>query len=137
MENIDEKYMLLALKEAEKAVIKDEIPVGAIIVKDGVVVSKAYNKKEQIKLATAHAEMLVINKACKKLNSWRLNDCELYVTLEPCEMCYGAIKESRIKRLIYATEKDKKIVSKLIIERNVLKKESERLLKKFFKNKRK
>jgi len=91
--------MKLALKEAKKAYDKREIPVGAVIVKDGKVISKAYNLKEIKNDTTNHAEILAIKKASKKLNSWRLIDCEMYVTLEPCSMCAGALIQSRIKKV--------------------------------------
>ena len=98
-----EKYMLEALKEADKAFKLGEVPIGAVIVKDGKIISRAFNKKESSNLATSHAEILAINKACKKLNNWRLLDCTLYVTVEPCLMCCGAIIQSRIKKVIYGT----------------------------------
>lgn len=88
-----------ALKEAKKAYEKDEVPVGAVIVKDGKIISRAHNLRESKKMATAHAEILAIEKASKKMNSWRLVDCDMYVTLEPCTMCMGAIISSRIKNL--------------------------------------
>ena len=96
-----EKYMKLALKEAEKARLKDEVPVGAILVKDGLIVSRGYNQRNSKQNATAHAEHIAIEKACKKLKSWRLEECELYVTLEPCPMCAGAIIQSRIPRVYF------------------------------------
>ena len=101
------KFMKLALKEAEKAFLKEEIPVGAIIVKDGKVISRAYNSKETSKNACGHAEILAIQKACKKLNSWRLLDCEMYVTLEPCPMCAGALINSRISKVYFGTDDEK------------------------------
>lgn len=94
-----EKYMKIAFNEAQKAYELGEMPVGAIIVKNGKVISKGYNKKEKTKNAIMHAEIIAINKACKKNKDWRLNDCEMYVTLEPCTMCIGAIVESRIKKI--------------------------------------
>ncbi len=93
--------MELALKEAKKSFSEDEVPIGAVIVKDGQVVSKAHNKMENKQLATAHAEILAIEKAEKKLSSWRLDDCEMYVTLEPCPMCAGAIVNARIKKVYF------------------------------------
>ena len=102
--SIDEKYMLLALKEAEIAKSKNEVPVGAIIVKDDKVIAKAYNKKEQKNQPIAHAEILAIQKACKKLNTWHLDDCVMYVTLEPCVMCAGALIQARIKKVIYGAK---------------------------------
>lgn len=92
--------MDLALKEAKKAYKLKEVPVGAIIVKDDKVIAKAYNLREKTNNAISHAEILCINKACKKLKSWRLDECVMYVTLEPCLMCAGAIAQSRISRVI-------------------------------------
>jgi len=96
-----EKWMKEALKQAKIAEEKDEVPIGAVIVYQGKVIAKAYNKKESIKKAYCHAEMLAIEKANKKIGDWRLNDCELYVTIEPCLMCVGAIIQSRIKKVVY------------------------------------
>ncbi len=96
---MNNKYMKIALKEAHKAYLKDEVPVGVVIVKDGEVIAKAYNKKVLSNDVCAHAEILAIKKASKKLNDWRLVDCEMYVTLEPCPMCAGAIEQSRIKKV--------------------------------------
>ena len=93
-------FMKLAIEEAKKAYQKQEVPIGAVVVKDGQVISKAHNLKETKKDPTAHAEILAIQKAAKKLNTWRLEDCELYVTIEPCAMCAGALVQSRMKRLI-------------------------------------
>lgn len=95
------KYMRLALKEAEKAKKMDEVPVGAILVKDGKVVARGYNQRNNKQNATAHAEHIAIEKACKKLGTWRLEGCELYVTLEPCPMCAGAIIQSRIPQVTF------------------------------------
>jgi len=97
----DYDYMLLALKEAKKAYKINEAPIGAVIVYKDVVISKAYNKREKEQNVTRHAEMIAIEKACKKINSWRLEECTLYVTLEPCLMCAGAIQQARIKRVVY------------------------------------
>ena len=113
--NINEKYMKEALKEAQKAYEKLEVPVGAVIVKDGKIIARAYNQKETKFDTTKHAEILAIQKASKKLKSWRLIDCEMYVTLEPCPMCAGAIIQSRIKKVYYgvADEKTGAVGSKL------------------------
>jgi tRNA(adenine34) deaminase len=92
-----------ALKEALKAYDKDEAPVGAVIVKDGKILSKGHNEKELKEDPTMHAEMTAIKKAAKKLGSWRLNDCDMYVTLEPCAMCAGAIIQARIRNLYIGT----------------------------------
>lgn len=88
-----------ALKEAKKAYAIEEIPVGCVIVKDGKVIARGYNKRESMQDVTLHAEIIAIKKACKKLGSWRLEDCDMYITLEPCPMCSGAIIQSRIKNL--------------------------------------
>ncbi len=105
--NINEKYMKEALKEAQKAYEKLEVPVGAVIVKDGKIIARAYNQKETKFDTTKHAEILAIQKASKKLKSWRLIDCEMYVTLEPCPMCAGAIIQSRIKKVYYGVSDEK------------------------------
>ena len=98
-----EYYMELALNEAKKAYKIEEIPVGAIIVKEGKVISRAYNQKETKNNPIAHAEILAIERASKKLGRWRLDDCDLYVTLEPCPMCAGAIIQARLKNLYIGT----------------------------------
>jgi tRNA(adenine34) deaminase len=149
MEHI--KYMKIALKEAQKAKELDEVPIGAVIVLNGKVIAKAHNLREKNQSATAHAEVLAINKACKKLNSWRLNDCILYVTLEPCTMCVGASILSRVDGIVYGA-KDPKGGSfgslydiSLIkgfnhypwVVSGVCEEESASILKEFFKNKRK
>lgn len=96
----DEKFMRRALELADEAAKLGEVPVGAVVVFDGEIVAEAYNRREIDKNATAHAELLAIDAACKKLGGWRLHKCDLYVTLEPCPMCAGAIVNSRIKRVI-------------------------------------
>ena len=98
---MDRKFMKLALDEAKIAFSKGEVPVGAVIVKNGEVIASCHNLREQKQNALSHAEMEVINLACEKLGSWRLDDCELYVTLEPCPMCTGAIINARIKTVIF------------------------------------
>ena len=105
--NTDEYYMKIALKEAKKAIPKEEVPVGCIIVRNGKIIAKAHNKKEIDKIATYHAEILAINKACKKLKTWHLEDCILYTTLEPCMMCTSAIVQSHIKKVIYCLKSPK------------------------------
>lgn len=150
MKNIHEHYMQLALKEAEKAKEIDEVPVGAVIVKDGKVIARAHNLKEKKKLSYAHAEMLAIEKASKKTGNYYLNDCDLYVTLEPCMMCTGNIVLSRIRHVYYGTkdpkggcmdsviqlEKLKKINHHPQITYGVLQEECAAILKNFFKLKR-
>lgn len=98
-----EWYMRQALKEAQKARDKDESPIGAVIVRDGVIIARGHNEKELKHDATLHAEMTAIRKAGKKLGSWRLNDCDMYVTLEPCTMCAGAIVQARLRGLYIGT----------------------------------
>ena len=97
----EEKFMKKAMKLAQKAYEEDEVPVGAVIVKDGKVLASAFNKRESSFDATAHAEILAIRKACKKLGDFRLINCEMYVTLEPCVMCAGAILNSRIENVYF------------------------------------
>ena len=146
-----EEYMKLALKEAKKAYDKLEIPVGAVIVKDGKVIAKAYNEKEEKQDSTKHAEILVIQKATKKLKSWRLYDCDMYVTLEPCSMCAGALIQSRIRKVYIGTMDEKtgacgsvlnllkeyKFNHKVDVECGICQEECEKILKDFFKNLRK
>ena len=97
-----EKFMKIALKEAEKAYKLNEVPVGAIIVKNGKIIAKSHNIKEKKHDVTCHAEIVAIKKACKKLKTWHLDDCTLYSTMEPCIMCSGAIIQSRIKKIVYS-----------------------------------
>ena len=96
---MNEKYMKMAVKEAEKALKTDEMPVGCVIVYKNKIIGRGYNKKEKNKNSLMHAELNAINKACKFIGDWRLNECEMYVTLEPCIMCMGAIIESRIRNV--------------------------------------
>lgn len=97
----DAYFMAIAIEEAKTAAELGEVPVGAVVVKDGEVVARAHNLRETGKSALAHAELLAIGKACEALGGWRLWQCDLYVTLEPCPMCSGAIINSRIKRVVY------------------------------------
>ena len=101
---MDEQFMREALVQAEKAAKKREIPVGAIIVKDGEILCATHNRCEELHDATAHAERLAISEAGKLTGSWRLSDCTLYVTLEPCPMCTGAAINARIGRIVYAAK---------------------------------
>ena len=98
---IDEEFMLEALAEAQKSYEIGEVPVGAVVVKDGEIVGRGHNLHETDKNALRHAELIAIDEACKKLGGWRLWQCDLYVTLEPCPMCTGAIINSRIKRVVF------------------------------------
>ena len=148
--NLDEKFMLEALKEAKKAELENEVPVGAVIVFENKVIAVGKNQREISKNALSHAEIEAINNACKFLQSWRLLGCTLYVTLEPCPMCAGAIINSRISRLVYGA-KDKKAGScgsvinlfdlpfnhKPEITSGVLEKECSDILTEFFKKLRK
>ncbi|HWB13778.1 MAG TPA: tRNA adenosine(34) deaminase TadA [Pirellulales bacterium] len=96
-----EHFMRLAMQEAERALAEDEVPIGAVIVHDEHVIASAHNQREQLRDPTAHAEMIAITQAAQSLNSWRLDDCILYVTLEPCPMCAGAIIQARIPWVVY------------------------------------
>lgn len=96
-------YMDYALKEARKALEKGEIPIGAVIVKNGIIIGKGHNQKESNNDPTAHAEIIAIKEACKTIGDWRLNGTEMYVTLEPCPMCTGAILQSRISKIYIGT----------------------------------
>lgn len=100
-------YMELAYEAAEKAYYNGEIPVGAVIVKNDQIISIAYNQKEKLKSPIKHAEIIAIEKACEKLDTWRLNDCVMYVTMEPCVMCCGAMIQSRINKIYYLIENEK------------------------------
>lgn len=145
-----EYWMSLALKEAVKARNKDEVPIGCIIVKDDKVLARAHNLKIRKKDSTRHAEVECIRKACKKLNSYYLNDCEMYVTLEPCMMCTGAIIQSRLKKIYIGTRdiKGGSIESSIEIKKvrninhypdyeiGILEDECSKILKDFFKEKR-
>ena len=102
--NQDELFMEQALAEAHLAAEMDEVPVGAVVVKDGTIIARAHNLKEQQHMPTAHAELLAIEQACRQSGSWRLSDCTLYVTLEPCPMCAGAIVNARVGRVVYGAK---------------------------------
>ena len=144
-------FMNLALKEARKAEVIDEVPIGAVIVKDNKVISRGYNLRETKQNPTLHAEVVAITKASKKLKSWRLEDTTLYVTIEPCIMCLGACINSRIKRIVYGAKDPKggAIVSSIEalnakninhhpeVTSGVLENECSDIIKQYFKNKRK
>ena len=146
-----EDFMKIAIKEAKKAYRKAEVPIEAIIVKDGIVIAKAHNLRESSKQACAHAEILAIEKACKKLDAWRLEGCDMYVTLEPCVMCAGAIINARIRKLYIGAmdEKGGAVGSKINILKDIklnhcvevidgiCKEECSQVLKDFFKELRK
>ena len=137
---MNEYYMKLAIKQAKKALKHNEVPVGAIIVKNGKVLSKAFNKIEKTKDPTKHAEIIAISKACKKIKNWRLDDCEIYVTMEPCMMCCGAINQSRIKKIVYGTKNEnygntKKLKNIKIISQ-ICESECTKMIQTFFKKRR-
>ena len=146
-----EKFMHEALKEAKKAYEKLEVPIGCVIVKDGKIIARGHNEKETKFDTTRHAEIIAIQKASKKLQSWRLLDCEMYVTLEPCSMCAGAIINSRIKKIYIGTNDEKTgavgsvlnlmedytFNHKVEVEKGICKEECETILKNFFKELRK
>ena len=143
----DEYYLKEAIKEAKKAYEIGEVPVGCVIVVEDKIVARSHNLRQTKHDATKHAEIIAISKACKKLNRWILDDATLYVTLEPCAMCAGAILQSRIKRLVYGTNEPKFGCVESVIElfRNetfnhqvevtsgVLKEETQNIMKNFFK----
>ena len=143
--------MKLALKEAQKAADENEVPIGCVIVKNNKVISRGHNRREKKNDVTSHAEIEAIRKAEKALGDWQLVDCELYVTIEPCLMCIGAIAQSRIKNVFYGSEDPKggAAISLLNIselkglnhyphiEGGILKEECSKIVKEFFTNKRK
>lgn len=149
--NSDVYWMTKAIAQAQKAALHDEVPIGCVIVSHDKIVSRAFNQREKKQSSIAHAEILAIEKACKKLGSWRLEDCTLYVTLEPCPMCTGAIIQSRIPRVVFGAYDPKGgcmgSCTNLIevkgfnhypvIEGGVLQEECASLLKAFFREKRK
>ena len=145
------RFMRLAIKEAQKAEIIDEVPIGAVIVKDGKVIARAHNKKESKNQATRHAEIEAIEKATKKVNNWWLEDCDIYVTLEPCAMCAGALINSRLRNIyfgaydkkagccgsLYNLPVDVRFNHRLGVEGGILEEECASLLTNYFKKKRK
>ncbi len=146
---MDVKFMRAALKEAGKAEAIGETPVGAVIVRDGKIIARGYNKRETKKNALMHAEIIAIHKACKKLGGWRLPKCDIYVTLEPCPMCTGAIIQARIENVYFGAydqksgclgsvcDLSKVLPHKVEYEGGILKTECEEILKNFFKKLRK
>jgi tRNA(adenine34) deaminase len=144
------RYMYAALQEAQKAFDDDEVPVGAVVVHKNRIIGRGYNQVEKLKDATAHAEMIAITSASNNLQNWRLNECAIYVTLEPCIMCTGALLSSRINELFFAASdmkfgacgsihnlaENSKTNHTIKVYSGVLSKESEELLKSFFNKKR-
>jgi len=146
----EEKYrfMFAALQEAEKALEENEVPVGAVVVKDNRIIGRGYNQVERLKDATAHAEMIAITAAANHVGNWRLSECSIYVTLEPCIMCIGALLASRIKELyfsifdpkfgacgsVYNLAEDGKTNHKINVYSGIYSEESKKLLQEFFDN---
>lgn len=141
------KFMKEALKEAQKSYKKEEIPVGAIIVKDGKIIARGHNLKETKTDPTKHAEIIAIQKACKKLQTWRLTRCTMYVTLEPCSMCAGSLIQSRLDKVVIGTMDEKtgacgsvlnlladyKFNHIVQIETGIMQEECKKILQQFFK----
>lgn len=145
----DEEYMEIAYQEALKALKHDDVPIGCIIVKDDQIIARAYNQREYLNQTYGHAEMLAIEEACKKIGRWRLDECTLYTTLEPCLMCSGAIIQSHIQRVVYGASDtrwmsldklihlpDHKINYIPMIQSDILKDKCSKLIKDYFKKKR-
>ena len=150
MQQTREAYMRLALREAAKAAAIDEVPVGAVVIREGKVVARAHNKRETGKNPCAHAELLAIQKAAKKLGGWRLPGCQLYVTLEPCPMCAGAILNARLEEVYFGAYDPKAGCFGSLCYLNalpfnhhpqitggILQEECARILKEYFRQKRK
>ena len=146
----DRCFMELAYKNAKKAYRMDESPIGAVIVRENEVISCGYNKKNKTNDVTNHAEIIAIRKACKKLNNWRLNDCEIYITLEPCPMCASALKQARVNHIycglsnsdsdnfgiISSILKKDKNNSEVFITNDLAVEKVDLLMKSFFENRR-
>ena len=148
--SMENRYMQVALEEAKKAYLKKEVPIGAIVVLNGEIIGRGHNLKENLQDATAHAEIIAIKEAQKHLKSWRLEDCELYVTLEPCVMCAGAIVQARVKNLYIGARDPKGGAAGSVINIfqdpwnhqvnltfGIMEEESSKLLKDFFQQLRK
>ena len=128
-------YMKAAIKQAKIAYDKGDVPVGAIIVKDNKIIARAYNKKAITNDPINHAEIIAIKKACKLIGNWRLNGCTIYVTLEPCPMCMGAIEQARIDCIVFGAKREKSNnTEKATIFGGTLEEECSEVLKKFFQN---
>lgn len=147
---MDEYYMTLAIEEAKKAAMLDEVPVGAVVVREGKVIARGHNLRELMRDSTAHAEMLAIHEACRAVGGWRLMNCDVYVTLEPCPMCAGALVNSRIRRLIYGASDpkagaggsvynilcDQRLNHRIEVVPGVLEEQCSSLLRDYFRSKR-
>ena len=141
---MQDKFMKAALKCANKALEEGEVPIGAVVVCEGKIISRGHNRRTKKQIATAHAEIEAIEKACKKLKSWRIPECELYVTLEPCPMCMGAMLNARIKKVYFGAYEakgrsmtDQLAASNLLnhrieVEGGVMKDECSHILSEFF-----
>ncbi|GAB1401198.1 tRNA adenosine(34) deaminase TadA [Elusimicrobiota bacterium] len=150
MNNRDISFMKEAIKCAQKALLCGEVPIGAVIVKDGKIIAKGYNKSIKNTDTTAHAEIIAIRKACKKLNNYRLNDCTVYITIEPCAMCTGALIWARAKKIVFGAydvkagacgsvfniPSERKLNHKIEVSGGLLQEECATIIKEFFKNKR-
>ncbi len=146
----DVRFMLEALRAARRAPAHRDVPIGAVVVKDGLVVARAHNRREVDHDPTAHAEVLVLRRAARRLGSWRLDGCTLFVTLEPCAMCAGAIVLSRLPRLVYGAAdpkagfvgslgdlcRDERLNHRVVVESGALGEECGRILKEFFRERR-
>jgi tRNA(adenine34) deaminase len=146
----DEKLMNIAVRQGQIAEENGDVPIGAVIVKDNQIIAKAYNQREQLQDPTAHAEIIALTQAAAAVGSWRLHDCCIYVTLEPCPMCAGALVLARLDRLVYGCDdpktgavkslynitQDKRLNHNLEVESGILQNECSRLLTDFFRNKR-
>lgn len=150
---MNSEYLALALEKAQIGAFNDEIPVGAVIVKNNEILAATYNKKEELKCCTKHAEILAIDEASKKLQNWRLNDCDMYLTMEPCLMCCGALIQARIRNVYYVLnnnkfgginfinylnsfEKYNHKVNFIKVDNKKIEKELENIMKSFFVDKR-
>ena len=149
-EKYDEHYMEAALELAQEAYVRGEVPIGAVLVRDGEILARNHNRREELKDATAHAEILVLREAGRLIGGWRLTGTTLYVTLEPCPMCAGALVQARVSRLVYGTRdpkggaaaslynitSDPRLNHRLAVEEGILRERCAALLQKFFKERR-
>jgi tRNA(adenine34) deaminase len=149
LKTVDERFMREAIRQARKAAEKGEVPVGAVIVREGKILARGYNRPIRANDPTAHAEVIAIRRAARRLDNYRLPDCDLYVTIEPCAMCLGAILQARVRRLVYGAADQKagavrsivrfpieKTNHRLEIAAGVLAEESTRLIREFFRQRR-
>ena len=149
-EKDDEHYMEAALELAQEAYVRGEVPIGAVLVRDGEILARNHNRREELKDATAHAEILVLREAGRLIGGWRLTGTTLYVTLEPCPMCAGALVQARVTRLVYGARdpkggaaaslynitSDPRLNHRLSVEEGILRERCAALLQKFFKERR-